>query len=349
MDVISQLYLYNRTLPKINPSGKEIIGVKPNVKDTFLEYNFERALDLLDAIDINKSELYSAGNSEIQTNYLFRGHQEHSWELLPSIFRKLDQNLIRVFINGNGHNTEVDNFIRFVKGMDGLGYNIVDDSYKLIGLLDKKSTITGVNSISMTQYFDFPKESQLNELALAQHFGVETRLLDFTMNPLTALFFASENIFPFSKLDKEKKIGLWVIPKLLIDAVNLEKYLKLIDVKKYQNKYISAQNGVFLNYIPSTSQFNKYEFPHTSNGSIGSEYKIKSLDEVLIGNHKNENLNKLINEHIGKPMLFTLPYDELPIIAKRLDQLNINWITMMPSLDGAKKEAIRQGNRISTF
>lgn len=43
-------------------------------------------------------------------------------------------------------------------------------------------------------------------------------------------------------------------------------------------------------------------------------------------------------------MLFTLPHDELDKVSDRLKQLNINWSTMMPSLDGVKKEVNRFSN-----
>ncbi len=70
-----------------------------------------------------------------------------------------------------------------------------------------------------------------------------------------------------------------------------------------------------------------------------------TLDQLLTSNFKNQYLNKLINEHIGKPMLFTLPHDCLMPIAKRLNQFNINLTTLIPSLDCVKKEVERQNNK----
>jgi len=339
MDYIEHLYSQCIRLQKINPLGKKIINIKPQNKTIFFQYNFKNALDFLDAIDINKSELYSIDGNQIYSDYIFRGHEEHFHKLIPSAFRNLSQNQIRQYASGNGHyNNEINDFILFVKGMDNLGMYIHDDSYYLTNKVDELTFLKNNQSSKKPSIFDFPKDSQLQELALAQHQGIKTRLLDFTSNPLIALFFASKNARFFNSKGKKnrKKIGLWVIPKILIEAVNIEKnFVNLIEVKKYQNKNISAQKGVFLNYIPSASNNLNDSY------SIFKDDTIKSLDALLMEEHKNNYLNKLIKEHIGKPMLFTLPYEEIDIISKRLEQLNINYLSLMPSLEGIKEEIMR--------
>ena len=347
-------YLYDSNISlgtKINPFGKIIRGVKPTEKETFLEYNFTNALDFLDVFDVNKSELYQDNGNDIYTDYIYRGHKDSTWDLLPSVFRRKHdekddefENRKNCYKSGNGPTQykEVSDFALFIKGMDSLGLDTNDCSYQLIAELDIKNKISGINYLNSLNQFQFPKTDQLSELALAQHYGIKTRLLDFTENPFVALFFASESAFPYELCNNENKIGIWVIPKFLIQIIKYERYLEFIDVKKFQNKYIAAQKGVFVHYFPSV--INSTEIgKHNENSQL---FDITyTLDKLLTENFKNEKLNKLVKEYIGKPMLFTLPHNELYPIAKRLNQLNINWISLMPSLDGVQKEVERQNRK----
>jgi hypothetical protein len=353
MERLNFLYHYNITLPnRVNPHGKTIRGVKPVINETFFEYNFDNALDFLDVFDVNKSELYQENNNPIYTDYIYRGHKDSTWKLQPSIYRR-NQNetdeeytgRINLYKSGNGnlHGREVSSFVDFIKGMDSLGFDVSNHSFELININNKINSLNGTN-YKIFESQSFPKNEQLSELALAQHYGIKTRLLDFTENPLIAIFFASESAYPFEKIVRHdvKKIGIWVIPKLLIEAIKHVRYIDYVDVKKFQNNYITAQNGVFVNYFPAIDDLISKRINIATSKYVDITY---TLDQLLTASYNNEYLDKLIIEHIGKPMLFTLPHDELIPIVKRLNQLNINWVKLMPSLDGVKKEVERQKNK----
>jgi len=342
---IDLLYHSNTSLNfRINPNAKKILGIEPSNHSFFYQYDFSNASDFLDALDVNKSELYKTGHKEPYTEFIYRGHKHHKWKLIPSAYRitKEDENSkmnkAAVYNSGNGPTQykEIDNFISFVKGMDELGLSISNSSYNFMLEAESKELLFNSNEGDPVNYFKFPKECYYPELALAQHYGVKTRLLDFTTSALTALFFASESAYPFEWLDREnmRRIGVWVIPKALIWLVSLEKpYIKFINLKKYQNKYISAQKGVFLNYFPPVIEHKRHG-EHTLDITI-------SLDKHLSSKLENPKLEELRNNVVGKPMLFTLPHNELMEIASRLKQLNISWTTLMPSLDGVRREVNR--------
>jgi len=87
------------------------------------------------------------------TNYLFRGQQNFDWKLIPKIGR--------------------DDFAKTVPAY-------FKEDFILRGWLRYSEQLT-VNK---------PKDTW-DELTLAQHHGLATRLLDWTKNPLVALFFAT--------------------------------------------------------------------------------------------------------------------------------------------------------------
>lgn len=317
--------------PEINPKGKLIRGITPIDKTTHWLYDFNENCDaFFECFNDPFSELYQTSFENVDAKYIFRGHNNSNWDLLPSTFRDLNLNDLNVLKSGNGHNLpELKDFLNFVKGLNSLGYKVENDTFKLIN-----SVLIDDNFKAFELINDFPKSEQLKELALAQHYGVKTRLLDFTFNPNKAIFFASEKI-KRPKKDDDSKIGIWAFPERLIDISQEDFYIQRIFVQGFQNKNMIAQEGLFINYfngrLIDDNLFNK-------------QGKIKKLDEYLIDCKKSNENNKLIKQKIGRPSLFTLSHRVAWQLAKKLEIMNINWVTIQPDLDGVKKEVDRKNH-----
>ena len=93
--------------------------------------------------------------------FIFRGHSSLEYKLLPSIFREAS-------VNCSITTTKYSQ----------LEFNILSDFISEANRFTKE--------ISSDNYIAW--------LEIAQHFGVPTRLLDFTENPLVALYFACESL-----------------------------------------------------------------------------------------------------------------------------------------------------------
>lgn len=98
-----------------------------------------------------------------QKNLIFRGHQDPRWALIPTLKRT------HKFLNEEQTNKIIETF---------------------------KSALQNIEHNDLKQLNDFT-ENQL--WALGRHYGLPTPLLDWTYNPLIALYFAYEdraNLFP---------------------------------------------------------------------------------------------------------------------------------------------------------
>lgn len=318
---------------EINPTGKKISGIDPIEHDTHFEYQFDDDwVAFKNALDINTSELFKTKASNCIPKFLFRGHKNQEYLLTPTAFRNLDANKIGALKSGNGHSqAENSSFINFIKGMNSIGLKITAQSFDYINKSSNKN-----NSHSFFEYGGFAHGSSIQDLALAQHYGIPTRLLDFTFNPLIVLFFATESI-NYPPEDPNKKMSIWIIPDTLIDVVKETSFIDRVFVNGFQNQNMISQEGLFINYIQGRAE----------DENLYDDDSLIPLDQYLLSN-LNSDQKELIAKKIGKPMKFTLSHSCEKEITLYLDSLNINWTTVQPDLEGVKKEVDRLSRKSNT-
>ena len=186
----------------------------------------------------------------------YRGQSSSIWQLVPRAFRRRelarhghdasDSELRRVVAQARAEFHAVH---EFVKAADAAGLRITEAGGRL--LEEEPSHVFGGSDWE----YSWPQEELLEIIALAQHYGVPTRLLDFTEDPLVAAYFAASSAW-----DEQRQglveghanyLAVWVIDLRFVRAINriVHRYperIAEVRVPRFNNPYLRAQFGFFL-------------------------------------------------------------------------------------------------------
>ncbi len=107
---------------------------------------------------------------------------------------------------------------------------------------------------------EWPWEHVLEPLALAQHHGIPTRLLDFTYNPMTAAFFSVHSAWQDmgrpslnEEITSDKYVAVWAVYMHIIFKAlkrardkNDKPRIVIVTVPRADNSYLHHQDGFFI-------------------------------------------------------------------------------------------------------
>lgn len=245
-------------------------------------------------IDINSWEEFKALVDKFPPDIIYRGQSDSDWEL-ESAWERAE--------------------------LEGLYYNIEERLIK-----DFKR---------IAHYYlhnqEMPK-TNLAWLALIQHHGTPTRLIDFTKSPYIASYFAFENL-----KNKSKHVAIWCVNKS-----NLYKAAFEIFQKKFKiSEIISGQLSYFDSFfdkiknlhgfkcvIPfEIEQHNERYYLQQSIFLVPCRMEIKTREQF-------ENIQSIIEDSIIK---ITLPREIYKSVLRDLYKMNITPASLFPSLDGYAK------------
>lgn len=284
-------------------------------------------------------DLYPKLNNSI----VFRGLQSGTYELIPSVLR----NKIKFTnLDGSEYVVPEDSDIDLAESEENQRFKEYHDLRTFFELSDENSLkLPDIERIrkSLLSYKDFGSTRRLTDewipydlhelAALAQHYGLKTRLLDWTTNIDTAIYFAvhEDPILKEDEMSSEeaKFVVIW-----LLDTSITYKIENLIFIRPpyYGNPNLAAQKGLFTCWVEPGFRLSSNVISEREHMNIMSiPVNRTPLDKRIKEELKGESVNKT---YMWKLMI---PREDRKELYEYINRKGVNAASLFPGYGGVVK------------
>jgi len=254
--------------------------------------------------------------------WVFRGHSDDvNYKLIPNALRnnppaELGYTFDPLKGIQNTNRDQIDAEFRkiheFYWSIDAQGLHVPGD-YNLfrtpLGWMELQNTINA---------YGWPVDALLPLLALGQHYGIPTRLLDWSDRPLVAAYFAAKG--SVVKKQGTKTLSVWAlnldwVVNTAFPSTAKKMYVYIITAPRASNPNLHAQGGVFTTEIIDNDDF------HLT-------VTINAVDTLVENQWNSLNCNEPVMAHIK------LPCSEAGKLLRLLNQEGISSATLFPGYQG---------------
>lgn len=288
-------------------------------------FHYEKAADFLNAI-APRSEIWRRDGESDCGQFIFRGvGNVEDYSLIPSAFREsflchVAQENAKEWNNLSQVCGEWRLIKKFFEIADANGLQLPEDSQKLresIENFDRElreaEESNGKDGEAANKLItEFPRSEFLTLLALAQHHGLPTRLLDWSRSVYTAAYFAATSALHIE--NKSANLAVWALQFRQHEWTSQLTHLPLqiITAPNTGNDNLKAQRGLFTLFRPE---------------------KIGWSDEL-----ERRPFDEIAKEIEGATFYkFTLPVAEAGKLLRLLSLEGVTGATMFPNYDGVVK------------
>lgn len=240
--------------------------------------------------------------------FIYRGQANADWGLVPSAFREFGHLSARsLFGHSRVTHKEQAHFEaltlqRFLKACDLSGLSVPGYTRTLAEELEK--------IVSQKMDFNWPSLAFDEPLAVAQHYGVPTRLLDWTRRPFVAAYFAASSALRLGS--KPAKIAVWAMDIIRKDSWS---GVSIVSLPGGTAANLAAQSGLFT-----------------------IQRGVKALDFAAPELEKEPDL--LASARDASLFAFakvTLPYSECEKLLRVCARYGVSAPVLFPGMEGARK------------